>query len=144
MRKILVNALIHRDYSIARGAFSLALFDARVEAWIAGRFPAGITPESLTRAHSSVQRNLIIAVIFHRAGLIEKWGRGTNRVAEMCRATGIAPPEFLEISRSAVVVFRVDVLGSPGACSQVSPQVTLHVATQVATILKAATAPSSA
>lgn len=137
---ILVNALMRRDYSIAGGAVSLAIFDARVEVWSAGRFPAGITPESLTRAHPSVQRNPIIAEVFHRAGLIEKWGRGTNRVAEMCRATGIAPPEFAEISGAAVVVFRVDVLGSAGA----SPQVTLHVTPQVAAILKAATTPSSA
>jgi ATP-dependent DNA helicase RecG len=144
MREILVNALIHRDYSIAGGAVSLAIFDARVEVWSAGRFPAGITPESLTRAHPSVQRNPIIAEVFHRAGLIEKWGRGTNRVAEMCRATGIAPPEFAEISGAAVVVFRVDVLGSAGAYPQVTPQVTLHVAPQVAAILKAATTPSSA
>ena len=144
---ILVNALMRRDYSIAGGAVSLAIFDARVEVWSAGRFPAGITPESLTRAHPSVQRNPIIAEVFHRAGLIEKWGRETNRVAEMCRATGIAPPEFAEISGAAVVVFRVDVLGSAGAYPQVAPQVTLHVAPQVAAILKAATqrlqAPSS-
>jgi hypothetical protein len=98
MREILVNALIQRDYSIAGGAVSLAIFDARVEVWSAGRFSPGITPESLTRVHPSVQRNPIIAEVFHRAGLIEKWGRGTNRVAEMCRAAGIAPPGFDEIS----------------------------------------------
>jgi ATP-dependent DNA helicase RecG len=144
MREILVNALIHRDYSIAGGAVSLAIFDERVEVWSAGRFPAGITPESLTRAHPSVQRNPIIAEVFHRAGLIEKWGRGTNRVAEMCRATGIAPPEFAEISGAAVVVFRADVLASAGAYPQVAPQVTQHVAPHVAAILKAAATPSSA
>jgi len=62
-----------------------------VEVWSAGKFPNGITPESLKHAHLSVQRNPIIAEVFHRAGLIEKWGRGTNRVAEMCRAAGVAP-----------------------------------------------------
>jgi predicted HTH transcriptional regulator len=46
----------------------------------------------LTRAHPSVQRNPLIAEVFYRAGLIEKWGRGTNRVAEMCKAAGVAPP----------------------------------------------------
>lgn len=123
MREILVNALIHRDYAIAGGAVSLAIFDDRVEVWSAGRFPAGITPESLTRAHPSVQRNPIIAEVFHRAGLIEKWGRGTNRVAEMCRAAGIAPPEFAEIAGAAVVTFRVIVgLGQPRLESQLESQ----------------------
>lgn len=109
MREILVNALIHRDYSIAGGAVSLAIFDDRVEIWSAGRFPAGITPEMLTRPHPSVQRNPIVADVFHRAGLIEKWGRGTNRVAEMCRSAGVAPPAFAEIGGAAVVTFRVPV-----------------------------------
>jgi ATP-dependent DNA helicase RecG len=117
MREILVNALIHRDYTIAGGAVSLAIFDDRVEVWSAGRFPTGITPESLTRAHPSVQRNPIIAETFHRAGLIEKWGRGTNRVAEMCQAAGIASPEYAEISGAAVVTFSVQV-GRGGAGSE--------------------------
>ncbi len=109
MREIVVNALIHRDYTIAGGAVSLAIFDDRVEVWSAGRFPSGITPDALTRAHPSVQRNPIIAEVFHRAGLIEKWERGTNRVVEMCRDAGIKPPEFEEIAGAAVVTFRVRV-----------------------------------
>ena len=56
-----------------------------------------------------MQRNPLIAEVFYRAGLIEKWGRGTNRVAEMCKAAGVAPPEFTEIGGAAVVTFRTDV-----------------------------------
>jgi hypothetical protein len=78
----------------------------RAQVWSAGKYPNGITPESLTRAHLSVQRNPIIAEVFHRVGLIEKCGRGTNRVADMCRPAGIAPPEFEEITGAAVVTFR--------------------------------------
>ncbi|WP_223640733.1 ATP-binding protein [Corallococcus sp. EGB] len=109
MRELLVNAFIHRDYSIAGGAVSLAIFDDRVEIWSAGRYPKGITPESLTRPHLSVQRNPIIAEVFYRAGLIEKWGRGTNRVAEMCRAAGLSSPEFAEVTGAVVVALRVNV-----------------------------------
>ena len=119
MREILVNALIHRDYSIAGGAVSLAIFDDRVEVWSAGRFPVGITPESLSRKHQSVQRNPIIAEVFNRAGLIEKWGRGTNRVIDMCRKAGVAEPMFEEVTGAAVVTFRVQV----GRTAQVTAQV---------------------
>jgi len=115
MREILVNALVHRDYSIAGGATSLAIFDDRVEVWSAGKYPNGITPESLTRDHLSVQRNPIIADVFHRTGLIERWGRGTNRVAEMCAGAGIAAPEFREITGAVVVTFRVPVAGAAAA-----------------------------
>ncbi len=51
LREIFVNALIHRDYSVAGGAVSLAIFDDRVEVWSVGGLPRGITPESLTRDH---------------------------------------------------------------------------------------------
>ena len=136
MREILVNALIHRDYSIAGGAVSLAIFDDRVEVWSAGKFPAGITPNMLTRQHLSVLSNPNIADIFHRAGLIETWGRGTNRVLEMCSEAGIAPPVFQEIGPFAVVTFRVRV----GSTTQVTAQVTA----QVAAILNAARRTASA
>ena len=72
-------------------------------------FPRGITPALLKRRHLSVQRNPIIADMFYRTGLIEKWGRGTNRVVEMCRATDIPPPTFEQIGLGAVVTFRVNV-----------------------------------
>ncbi len=118
MREILVNALIHRDYAVSGGAISLAIFDDRVEVWSAGTFPSGITPAALTRDHPSVQRNPIIAEVFHRTGLIERWGRGTNRVVEMCREAGIRPPEFREVDRFAVVTFHVRVRGAAGAESR--------------------------
>jgi ATP-dependent DNA helicase RecG len=123
MREILVNALIHRDYSIAGGAISLAIFDDRVEVWSAGTYPTGITPDKLSKSHQSVQRNPIIADIFHRAGLIEKWGRGTNRVIEMCQQAGIATPKFEEITGAAVVTFNVNVLGAQQTAGHAKAQV---------------------
>ena len=53
------------------------------------------------------QRNPIVADVFPRAGLIEKWGRGTNRVGEICRAAGIPSPKYEEIGVSVVVIFKV-------------------------------------
>jgi ATP-dependent DNA helicase RecG len=132
MREILVNALIHRDYSNAGGAIYLAIFDDRVEVWSTGRFPTGITPEMLSREHKSVLRNPIIADVFHRAGLIEKWGRGTNRVIEMCRQAGIRSPEFHEIAGSAVVKFHVPVGVTVQVTDQVTAEVTAQVTAQVA------------
>jgi len=85
----------------------------------------------------------IIADFFHRAGLIEKWGRGTNRVIEMCRKAGIRPPEFHEIAGSAVVKFHVPVGVTIQVTDQVAPQVTPQVTPQVARILEAASSACS-
>ena len=144
MREILVNAFIHRDYSIAGGAISLAIFDDRVEVWSAGTYPTGITPDMLTRQHLSVLRNPIIADIFHRGGLIEQWGRGTNRVVEMCRKAGIASPVFQENGPFAVVTFRVRVGETAQVAPQVTPQVAQQVTPQVEAILNAARLAASA
>lgn len=80
-----------------------------MEVWRAGRFPTGVTPTALAHAHPSVEYNPIIAAVVHRAGLIEKWGHGTNRVVEMCRAAGVNGTKRAEISGAAVVTFRVAV-----------------------------------
>ena len=134
LREILVNALIHRDYSIAGGDMSLAIFDDRVEIWSAGRLPGGITPEILTQKHNSIRRNPIIAEAFYRAGLIEKWGRGTNRVVAQCRQHGIAAPEFGEVGGSVAVTFKVTV----GRTAHATPQVTEQVTEQVRVVLLSA------
>lgn len=138
LREILVNALIHREYSEAGGAVSLAIFDDRVEIWSAGRLPPGITPEALTQEHVSRPRNPLIAEVFYRAGLIEKWGRGTNRVVAHCLAAKIPAPEFREIAGAVEVTFRVPVTGTPQVTPHVAPQVTPQVTPQVAAILRAA------
>jgi ATP-dependent DNA helicase RecG len=143
LREIMVNALIHRDYTIAGGAVSLAIFDDRVEVWSAGQLPAGVTPEMLTRDHNSVPRNPIIAETFHRAGLIEMWGRGTNRVVEMCRDHGIASPEFQQVGPWVVVTFRVKVGTTRVATPHETPHETPQVTPQVAAVLDAARTPRS-
>jgi len=74
----------------------------------------------LSRGHKSALRNPIITDVFHRAGLIGKWGRGTNRVIDMCRTAGIVPPEFDEIAGAAVLRFKANVLGRSEATTQVA------------------------
>jgi hypothetical protein len=92
-----------------RSKYEHCRFDDRVVIWSAGKPPLGITPDDLSREHDSIRRKPIIAEVFYRAGLIEKWGRGTNRVIAQCREAGIAPPEFREVAGSTVVTFRVQV-----------------------------------
>ncbi|MBI1849628.1 MAG: hypothetical protein HYR85_04735 [Planctomycetes bacterium] len=99
--------------------------------WSVGRFPNGVSPRALSRTHISVLRNPLIAEVFHRSGLIEKWGRGTNRVIEMCRAHGIAPPEFEEVGPAVLVTFRVPVGMTARVTDQVGDQVTPHVTEHV-------------
>ena len=105
LREALVNALCHRVYSNAGGAVSVAIFDDRLEIWNDGKLPSGFALESLKQDHVSHPRNPLIANAFYARGLIEKWGRGTQRIVQLCVEAGHPEPEFLEQANSFLVRF---------------------------------------
>ena len=106
LREALVNAICHRDYTIAGGAIYVAIFDDRLEVISAGLLPPGITVADLKRDHQSRLRNPLIAGVFYRRGLIEIWGRGTQKIVAWCLAAGQPEPEFEERAGDVVVRFR--------------------------------------
>ncbi len=132
-REAIINAIVHRDYSQPGGAVSIAIFDDRLEIWSTGLLPEGITIEELKRKHESKPRNPLIADVFHRRGLIEKWGRGTNTIIEEAKRAGCPEPEFEEISGAFVVGFRpsaktVDTLSHPSMTKSLSKSPTMQEA----------------
>ncbi len=105
LREALVNAFCHRDYTIVGGAVSLAIYDDRLEIWSDGTLPFGLTPEALKRDHPSKPRNPLIAKVFYLRGIIERWGRGTQKIVELCVKAGHPEPEFGEQAGSVWVRF---------------------------------------
>jgi ATP-dependent DNA helicase RecG len=105
LREALVNALCHRDYSRAGGAVSIAVYDDRLEIWSDGTLPFGLTVDDLKRDHQSRPRNPIIAEAFYRRGLVERWGRGTQRIVELCVEAGHPEPGFVEQAGAVGVRF---------------------------------------
>jgi ATP-dependent DNA helicase RecG len=105
LREALVNAFCHRTYVSQGGAVSVAIFDDRLEIWNDGNLPFGLTPADLKKDHTSHQRNPLIATIFYNRGLIEKWGRGTQKIVSLCVKAGHPEPDFFEQSTSFVVRF---------------------------------------
>ncbi len=105
LREALVNALCHRTYSHAGGAVSIAIYDDRLEIWSDGTLPFGLTVEDLKRDHQSRPRNPLIADAFFRRGLVERWGRGTQRIVELCVQAGHPEPEFVEQAGAVGVRF---------------------------------------
>ena len=117
LREILLNAVMHRDYSHYSGYVAIAIFDDRIEVQSYGRLPSGVTLEQLSGPHLSKPTNPLIAEAFHRTGAVEVWGRGTNRVIEICQKHGAAPPLFEEKQGFLVVTFRAQMVvgGATGA-----------------------------
>lgn len=105
LREALVNAFCHRDYSLSGGSVRLAIYDDRLEIWSDGGLPPGLTVEDLSRDHPSLLRNPIIADVLYRRGLVERWGRGTQKIIELCLEAGHPRPEFIEQAGAVGVRF---------------------------------------
>lgn len=109
LREILLNAVMHRDYSDYGGHIAIAIFDDRIEIRSAGTLPAGVTVDQLPGPHLSKLRNILISETFHRTGAVEIWGRGTDRVVDECKRYGIEPPSFEEKQGYLVVTFQAKI-----------------------------------
>ncbi|SEJ60591.1 ATP-dependent DNA helicase RecG [Pseudomonas linyingensis] len=91
LREALINAIVHKDY--ASGIpIQIRLHDDRISLWNPARLPEGWSIASLRTRHLSRPGNPDIANAFYRAGLIEAWGLGIDKLIAACRAHGIVEP----------------------------------------------------
>ncbi|MBP7433753.1 MarR family transcriptional regulator, partial [bacterium] len=79
IREAIVNAIIHRDYSIMGSDIKIAIFDDMLEITSPGSLMPSVDPEMLKNTPSEV-RNRVIAPIFKDCKLIEQWGSGFNKI----------------------------------------------------------------
>jgi len=106
VRETLINALAHRDYADRSTDISLAIYDDRLELWNSGVLPKRLTIDDLKHSHESVLRNELIANTLYIRGYIEKWGTGTNKMIDLCKAEGIPEPTFIERTGELAVIFK--------------------------------------
>ena len=106
IREALANALCHRDYSIGGGSVGIAVYDDRLEITSSGSLHFGLTPEKLFGRHESRPWNPLIARTFYRRGIIEDWGSGTLRMAELTNNAGLPVPEIEDDGGTVTVRFR--------------------------------------
>lgn len=105
LREALANAFCHRDYSIGGGSISIAVYDDRLEIASTGLLHFGLTPPALFLPHESLPWNPLIARVFYRRGVIESWGRGTIKIAELTERAGLPRPGIEEVAGCVVVRF---------------------------------------
>ena len=106
LREALVNAICHRDYATGGGSIGIGMYDDRLEVTSTGVLHFGLTPEMLFEPHESRPWNPLIARVFYRRGIIESWGRGTIKMAELAEQAGLPRPEIEEIAGAVTVRFR--------------------------------------
>ncbi|MEW6155387.1 MAG: RNA-binding domain-containing protein [Actinomycetota bacterium] len=92
LRELVANALVHRDYAM-RGQVRVAIEDGVLAISNAGGFPAGITVGNVLTAPPNA-RNPRLADAFKRAGIVDRTGRGINKVYWSQLALGRAAPDY--------------------------------------------------
>jgi ATP-dependent DNA helicase RecG len=113
VREILVNAVVHRDYSISGSDIKLAIFDDRLEVLSPGMLPSGLSVETIQAGRSEI-RNKVIARFFREINFIEQWGTGIRKIIHLCQEYGLPNPAFIERDRFFKVhIFKPAPLGDP-------------------------------
>ncbi len=102
IREVLINALVHADYSIQGMHIRVAIFSNRLEIESPGQLPYGCTIDDFFAGVSHV-RNRVIARAFHELDQMEQWGTGYRRIQESCKKEGYSLPKWEEIGLSLKV-----------------------------------------
>lgn len=95
VRELVINALVHSDYSLKGVHIQIAIFSDRLEITNPGGLPFGQTMEKAISGYSRL-RNRVIGRVFRELHLIEQWGSGLQRVIAICHKMGLKPPSFEE------------------------------------------------
>ena len=94
LREIIVNMIVHRDYT-HYGDSSIKIYDDHIEFFNPGGLPEAISIEQLMQGnYTSQARNRKIAAMFKEAGLIEKYGSGIQRIQNNFLQYGLNVPAF--------------------------------------------------
>jgi len=93
LREGLMNALIHRDYD-SNAAITISIDPVSLKISNPGSLPDQLKPADLKRDHLSIPRNPDVAHVCFLHGLIEKIGRGTQRILTDCQELDLPQPKW--------------------------------------------------
>ncbi len=97
LREALLNAIVHRDYSVS-GSTLISIFDDRIEFVTIGGLVTGISYDDIMLGVSAL-RNQHLANTFYRLRLIEAYGTGIMKINENYADYPIKPK--IDVSNNA-------------------------------------------
>lgn len=148
LREVVINALVHTDYSQRGAPIRVVFLDDRIEIENPGILLSGLTLEDMKQGTSKI-RNNVIARVFRELRLTEQWGTGVQRIFAEAAELGLAEPRMTEIGMrvrfsvpliTPIVLKQVEQAGeqvTEQVTEQVSAQVDEQVSEQVSNILHA-------
>lgn len=105
IREAVFNAIAHKFYG-ALIPIQISVYPDKI--YIANDciFPEDWTIDDLMGKHRSRPYNPLIANTFFRAGFIEAWGRGIEKIKDSCRKAGNPMPEYTIKREDIMVMFK--------------------------------------
>lgn len=110
IREALLNAVIHRDYSLS-GSILISVFDDRIEFVSIGGLVSGISFDDIMIG-VSIQRNEALANVFYRLGLVEAFGTGIPRIMKLYESSGLTPE--IRVTDNAFKITLPKLMGNDG------------------------------
>ena len=102
-REILLNAIVHKDYSSCN-PIQISVYEDKIYIWNDGQMPPNLnSTDKLFMKHSSKPYNPKLANVFFKSGMIEAWGRGFEKIKEACGLYDGPLPEY-EINEAGIMV----------------------------------------
>lgn len=103
-KEALVNAIVHRDYSIEGRGIEIRVFDDRLEILSPGKLLSSITIkdiEELKGVHQT--RNAYIGRVLREFGYIRELGEGIRRMFDLMKSNELVPPKIESPNKSFIV-----------------------------------------
>ena len=104
LREALFNAIVHKNYA-PQIPIQISVYEDKMYIANDSVFPMGWTVETLLEKHRSKPYNPNIANGFFRAGLVETWGRGIEKICAECQSYGTKIPEWTLFPEDVSVKF---------------------------------------
>ena len=105
VREAVFNALIHQDFSVGVPV-QISVYKDKLYISNDCVFPEDWTADTLMQKHRSLPHNPDIAYTFYRAGFIESWGRGIEKICTLCKEYGIPTPEYTVHRNDIMMMFK--------------------------------------
>ena len=103
-REILLNAVVHKDYS-GCNPIQISVYEDKIHIWNDDEMPSELdSTEKLFEKHSFKPYNPKLANVLFKSGMIEAWGRGFDKIKEACVKYDGRLPEY-NISASGIMVY---------------------------------------
>ena len=101
-REIVYNSLQHKTYNTGI-PIQISVYEDKIYVWNDGELPKTITKHNLFKKHPSKPINPKISQTFFKAGFIESWGRGFEKIKDECKKYNVPLPN-IEINSDGVML----------------------------------------